>query len=164
MSGLGSLVARVVAYKCFVVRGSDLIGIFRHTRMEISFGLRSFIVGPKIYSQWKIYDYLVIIFQALFTKMSPCRWQESWSESLMVSWLGFAPELWSEWGWAEPRQYPNCYNENICVKYIMGDMCKCKIQNTKSSSLKLFLEILILCNTYNHWNYGKSSEVTAKVC
>ena len=38
MSGLGSLVARVVAYKCFVVRGSDLIGIFRHThtRMEIS--------------------------------------------------------------------------------------------------------------------------------
>ena len=35
----------------------------------------------------------------------------------------------------------------------MGDMCKCKIQNTKSSFLKLFLEILILSNTYNQ---GKS--------
>ena len=48
IENLASLVARVVAYKCFVVRGSDLIGIFRHTRMEISFGLRSFIVGPTI--------------------------------------------------------------------------------------------------------------------
>ena len=55
--------------------------------MEITFGLRSFIVGPTIYSQWKIYDYLVIEnnFPST-TYLLRCRRVADKSLGLRVSW------------------------------------------------------------------------------